>query len=182
MGPRLASRGNRRRREHTSAGDPASMGPRLASRGNNHPPVDVDYAKMLQWGRGSRAAETTGSSMVPRSCAGFNGAAAREPRKPGSDVRSRLRPKASMGPRLASRGNCDRSTRTMGRKRFNGAAAREPRKRDDPRSAVRHERASMGPRLASRGNNLVDEEIERAAKLQWGRGSRAAETWRRRNF
>ena len=81
MGPRLASRGNDGTVRVQERRLRASMGPRLASRGN--PPggkfcvIDTE----LQWGRGSRAAETKGRGNGGRATQCFNGAAAREPRK-----------------------------------------------------------------------------------------------------
>ncbi len=84
---------------------PASMGPRLVSRGNE-PEVILQLPPAgLQWGRGSSAAET--SSVVPRYwlMSSFNGAAARQPRKPLRSCRDTGSCPASMGPRLVSRGN-----------------------------------------------------------------------------
>ena len=58
MGPRLASRGNMMRSAAGWSGPTASMGPRLASRGNNIGYSEIEIDLLLQWGRGSRAAET----------------------------------------------------------------------------------------------------------------------------
>src|SRR5207248_1957344 len=81
MGPRLISRGNvtwRRRRPSVAR---ASMGPRLISRGNTAGGGAGGNATVLQWGRGSSAAEMwvqhAGGVVGP----GFNGAAAHQPRK-----------------------------------------------------------------------------------------------------
>ncbi len=109
----------------------------------------------LQWGRGSRAAETPRATDSAIRSRRFNGAAAREPRKPLSARRARRRYAASMGPRLASRGNMIALLET-----------------------IANNSASMGPRLASRGNELELAPEQRAELLQWGRGSRAAETQR----
>ena len=158
------------------------MGPRLFSRGMSPP-----------------------SPPPPDGGAGFNGAAALQPRN-GSSSRMRstftsirlqwgrgssaaecLAPAsrndhtaalASMGPRLFSRG--------MHRKRggfafcylsFNGAAALQPRNEVDRNECHLHGiHASMGPRLFSRGMLLLWLRPRLPrAALQWGRGSSAAE-------
>ncbi len=178
------------------------MGPRLVSRGNCRPPAYSwrsprrfngaaarqprkrrelegwkSSSEELQWGRGSSAAETcarrrhgiTGrASMGPRlvsrgnfspgpgpaRCVGFNGAAARQPRKRGSATM--LMPQSTG---------------------FNGAAARQPRKRGYCRHIPESVPASMGPRLVSRGNSANPAaQSSHRMRLQWGRGSSAAET------
>ncbi len=59
----------------------ASMGPRRISRGNLSSRAARNAMTALQWGRGGSAAETTPRSMVMPVSAGFNGAAADQPRK-----------------------------------------------------------------------------------------------------
>ena len=157
MGPRLFSRGNERARRRCtrpaswlqwgrgsfSRGNTlasaklivdlsaASMGPRLFSRGNCGRPRRMDAV-----GTGFNGA----AAVQPRKCAAqaagdtarqsFNGAAALQPRKwRHSGAAALISARASMGPRLFSRGNHRRR-----------------------RLASLMSRASMGPRLFSRGN------------------------------
>ena len=161
------------------------MGPRLASRGNPIGRCGYRPSATLQWGRGSRAAETAGSptetsatgspSMGPRFASRGNFVPA---------LRNARRLRPSMGPRLASRGNTRSAPRGSSRSStFNGAAAREPRKRRkrgiDPWLPILFNGAAVRePRkLLSTVPDI------KAVCLQWGRGSRAAETalagWRR---
>src|SRR5688572_14474202 len=60
----------------------ASMGPRLASRGGGIAAADQAAWGELQWGRGSRAAEARRRRERRTMRSSFNGAAAREPRRP----------------------------------------------------------------------------------------------------
>jgi len=81
------------------------MGPRLASRGSGVKFVKLLFGQLLQWDRGSRAAEASSGLITPQMILPFNGTAAREPRKRG------MLPHA-----IANTAP------------FNGTAAREPRK------------------------------------------------------
>ena len=181
------------------------MGPRLFSRGNPSAIVTSPPAALaLQWGRGFSAAETRTSRMAARiSCLCFNGAAAFQPRKhPKLSFRHDLPFRASMGPRLFSRGNRDSMDgvenprkASMGPRLFsrgNGIGGNVDCQRQG---------ASMGPRLFSRGNTadqrstsmnlacfngaaafqprkpkLLPDERHDLIELQWGRGFSAAET------
>ena len=154
MGPRLASRGNQ---TAATPGSQASRGfngaaareprKRRTRRGSRGP------SQTLQWGRGSRAAETRWACHMRPAALRFNGAAAREPRKPDHWVKGVGRCMASMGPRLASRGN-DRSRISSGEGRSASMGPRLASHGND--NGRRSDRvtlpASMGPRLASRGN------------------------------
>ncbi len=131
------------------------MGPRRISRGN----------ALVVWRR--------------RALAGFNGAAADQPRKLELASGRRVAHRASMGPRRISRGNdlqganlqganllqwgrggsaaetrCSPSPRLWSSS-FNGAAADQPRKRVRAWVAALDEGASMGPRRISRGNGRL---------------------------
>ncbi len=227
-----------------------SMGPRLASRGCYdavHLPV---LCFILQWDRGSRAADarTAGNNnrrklhfngtaareprmrQAPRairpgaldfngtaareprmrrrssprsaSCRNFNGTAAREPRMPrrtnhqlvgldplqwdrGSRAadapqppRARPREPTSMGPRLASRGCSAMKNSARPIANFNGTAAREPRMHRSAGARRAAGDTSMGPRLASRGCRAGWMGDRSSLKLQWDRGSRAADAHR----
>ena len=111
--------------------------------------------RLLQWGRGCSAAE------MPRDGTGEDaaGRASMGPRL-FSRGNSRYRGRkdaaeyASMGPRLFSRGNSTVNIWTTGgRQSFNGAAAVQPRKFPARASRlISASPASMGPRLFSRGN------------------------------
>ena len=84
MGPRLGGRGDVATGGFASALQLASMGPRLGGRGDGLSPhaEDVGVA-VLQWGRGSVAAETgEAQAAYAASIGSFNGAAARWPRRP----------------------------------------------------------------------------------------------------
>ncbi len=158
----------------------ASMGPRLFSRGNPVHRLQRPRGQLrLQWGRGFSAAEirSTATSSTVASTR-FNGAAAFQPRKwLGRPTREPARRKlqwgrgfsaaeifsthpeparksrASMGPRLFSRGNYNGAVpRACQNCSFNGAAAFQPRKFASCGSGASGDRASMGPRLFSRGN------------------------------
>jgi len=59
----------------------------------------------LQWGRGWTAAEVSRPLFATRRGRSFNGAAAGQPRKSSVPHGAALRPRASMGPRLDSRGS-----------------------------------------------------------------------------
>ena len=112
--------------------DSASMGPRLFSRGRFNAerglPVSVF---LLQWGRGSSAAEGRWVDVGSDAKSGrFNGAAALQPRKAARRNTILWVCRASMGPRLFSRG------------------------RDaDVDGMFDLSDASMGPRLFSRGRS-----------------------------
>ena len=129
------------------------MGPRLASRGNVPVSAQASHAAGLQWGRGSRAAETAKLCGAADGTPAFNGAAVREPRKLLSTV-----PDIKAVCLQWGRGSRAAETLALARDRhqradpFNGAAVREPRKLGHPPAAAD------------------------AVHLQWGRGSRAAET------
>ena len=87
-------------------------------------------------------------------------------------------PRASMGPRLFSRGNDGAQDAVAVRiGSFNGAAALQPRKCSTPAAGFSAPYlASMGPRLFSRGNaRRVAPLLWLSVSLQWGRGSSAAE-------
>jgi len=107
MGPRLFSRGKRACRRGESSDRRASMGPRLFSRGKK----DNTGTKLLggtglQWGRDCSAAESNLAVVAgfpPHD--GFNGAATVQPRKDAlQSPIPRQTFRASMGPRLFSRG------------------------------------------------------------------------------
>ena len=157
-------------------------------------------SKQLQWGRGQTAAESwcapvmcrpIPASMGPRpngrgkwppaptpcsSWSGFNGAAAKRPRKVVDQVVYRVLVVASMGPRPNGRGKTalaasllrDTATLQWGRGQtaaesirsfgykvpfwsFNGAAAKRPRKGINFSYDEKIEMASMGPRPNGRG-------------------------------
>ena len=140
----------------------------------------LTHPVVLQWGRGSVAAEMATYSGTPTiTLRGFNGAAARWPRR------------STPGGQSSSLTSC-----------FNGAAARWPRRFDTigeleaflgamlqwGRGSVAAEihglhrqlapstHASMGPRLGGRGDDRrLSPRPTRPASLQWGRGSVAAE-------
>jgi len=132
-----------------------SMEPRLFSRGNPRalPP------------RGARAAA-------------FNGAAALQPRKRVAPREEDVRLGPSMEPRLFSRGN------RAGPPHLPRAHApsMEPRlfsrgNRAGPPHLPRAHAPSMEPRLFSRGNRPKPGAVPRPrGRLQWSRGSSAAET------
>ena len=161
----------------------------------------------LQWGRGSSAAETT--CLLALTAATYvlqwgRGSSAAETLRFGAVFV--VGEVASMGPRLFSRGNCCRPyPLAYRRSRFNGAAALQPRKRFNCERVREEARgfngaAALQPRkptaraLMAPGENrfngaaalqprkLSSRERPRRAsrKLQWGRGSSAAETpaWR----
>ena len=109
------------------------------------------WPRLASRGKGLRAGQRH------HDVAGFNVAAAREPRKGGI---------------IRLRGSFDRAG-------FNVAAAREPRKaRVDPQQRRRDLHASMWPRLASRGKGVDSRPLNLlgTTTLQCGRGSRAAES------
>jgi len=140
----------------------ASMGPRLDSRGRRPPSPASRPKYSLQWGRGWTAAEGSCPQALVRPCSRFNGAAAGQPRKGGTigspkacwgglqwgrgwtaaegdeeRVGLWLDPRASMGPRLDSRGRWSPGPRDSShRTSFNGAAAGQPRKRKPKLIAV----------------------------------------------
>ena len=108
---------------------------------------------MLQWGRGSRSAETRicGGLLAVTLC--FNGAADRDPRRLEHTTHMVGRAPASMGPRIEIRGDVaahqSRTTRCR--------ASMGPRieiRGDDLRRilAYRPVQASMGPRIEIRGD------------------------------
>ena len=129
------------------------MGPRIEIRGDARAAAAPISVTWLQWGRGSRSAET---QHTPRATAGrprFNGAADRDPRRHRVGPRGRPRNHASMGPRIEIRGDVEVT-------RIHSA--------DDL--------ASMGPRIEIRGDVYLCDVCYRWLLLQWGRGSRSAET------
>ncbi len=183
------------------------MGPRLVSRGNLEPQGATCGRELaLQWGRGSSAAETTRMAAPSTSCLllqwgrgssaaetsnlraqpvggswRFNGAAARQPRKRGQRRRFRAHPGGLQWGRGSSAAETPAPpTRASPlRSGFNGAAARQPRKpQPDLLDFVQDDAASMGPRLVSRGNSRAEKMYGYYWRLQWGRGSSAAETSR----
>ena len=124
------------------------MGPRLVSRGDP--------------ARGKKKSRTSGSFNGAAACEprrqesrpntelmweSFNGAAACEPRRLHPSPFPLPSEKASMGPRLVSRG--DELTMEWG-KGYSGA--------------------SMGPRLVSRGDERMIAGYDTETVLQWGRG------------
>ena len=156
MGPRLFSRGRDAgtdcgRRRGRGFNGAAAVQPRKARRAS----VLASNRCPLQWGRGCSAAE---GWEKPYICL--------------------VGGRASMGPRLFSRGRPGGAGRRGGRPaRFNGAAAVQPRK-VGPRALamIRVGAASMGPRLFSRGRPVVTHYSYHASiLLQWGRGCSAAE-------
>ena len=225
MGPRLASRGNPTEPGSEERHDALQWGRGSRAAETMQIPRLRATGRTLQWGRGSRAAETLSSLLThgdPDALQWGRGSRAAETEMLALD---RLRQQASMGPRLASRGNQTAATPgSQASRGFNGAAAREPRKRRTRRgsrgpsqtlqwgrgsraaetrwachmrpaalrfngAAAREPRkpdhwvkgvgrcmASMGPRLASRGNDYGGVHWSTFPWLQWGRGSRAAET------
>ncbi len=177
MGPRLVSRGNEEYRLIQFEARALQWGRGSSAAETSVSPQPLLGYLALQWGRGSSAAETLRTSWRWRAWSGFNGAAARQPRKRRMRVHCpALGGIASMGPRLVSRGNSGRSPAAHRCRRFNGAAARQPRKRREDSAGGQPYLASMGPRLVSRGNNTVTHEVYGSSLLQWGRGSSAAET------
>jgi len=142
---------------HVRAGRQASMGPRLFSRGKMRQGCPVVLDEMLQWGRGCSAAERRRDAFRRRDGpSGFNGAAAVQPRKGGGCLQARDdATKASMGPRLFSRGKrsaCDNITAALALQWGRGCSAAESTSRAPP--------------------------LPRANGLQWGRGCSAAERTR----
>ncbi len=179
MEPRLESRGIASSSPTPPPADRASMEPRLESRGIVATGRGRIRNEVLQWSRGSKAAES-----------------------PDHDADWRCGLAASMEPRLESRGiSVDRAERRRGVGSFNGAAARKPRNRDGTMTATISPKASMEPRLESRGicsdpplrsESLIGFNGAAARKprnlaagdrvwvvegeLQWSRGSKAAES------
>ncbi len=94
---------------------------------------------------------------TPRS-SGFNGAAAAQPRNPAAVQHTSTNcDRASMGPRLRSRGIMSGPHGATLPRCFNGAAAAQPRNHPLITETDAHGcAASMGPRLRSRGIDLVD--------------------------
>ena len=225
MGPRLRSRGISRPRSRFATSSRASMGPRLRSRGI----VNViwwmisrrtlqwgrDFAVaesskwyryirpafMLQWGRDFAVAESGRLSLESfRSWTlqwGRDFAVAESSRDAGRDWPHR----ASMGPRLRSRGIAVRSeVSTVMAQCFNGAATSQSRNRGTDGAGAERRDASMGPRLRSRGicrslpaaacrvrasmgprlrsRGIAGRQILmlRKARLQWGRDFAVAES------
>ncbi len=179
MEPRLESRGNARGPRAVDDARSASMEPRLESRGNDAAQcLDVrDVAASME-----PRLESRGNSAEPaRRCSRrrrFNGAAAREPRKPTRRARGVAPVVASMEPRLESRGNSVSGRRRRSLPgRFNGAAAREPRKRGATAAVGAapssfNGAAAREPRKPRGGEDAIE------LRLQWSRGSRAAEACR----
>ena len=132
----------------------------------------------LQWGRGSSAAEGSGSAIKSRlnaSC--FNGAAALQPRKVATGTLPDARLSALQWGRGSSAAEGAGSTRVPGKTNGlqwgRGSSAAEGCLCDAVRPAPRE--ASMGPRLFSRGRTTSGSRPTRRGRLQWGRGSSAAE-------
>ena len=140
MGPRLFSRGRETSVCRSYRPSTASMGPRLFSRGRAarygrvsgrgrcfngaaalqprkvHPPLQTScLVSQLQWGRGSSAAEGFLAGVADVLQVGFNGAAALQPRKARSSTSVADPLRASMGPRLFSRGRSIFITRSRAR-------------------------------------------------------------------
>ena len=137
------------------------------------------FTTNLQWGRGSRAAESAVKRRHRFFRTRFNVAWLAEPwRHQYFEQRGAPLP-ASMGPRLASRGV--RRQRQLSRRpvqlQFNGAAAREPRSPSTPACPVCPLKPSTGPRAAE--TILRRRQVRSCIELQWGRGSRAAESAKR---
>src|SRR5690606_11340142 len=153
MEPRLLSRGNERRGSEHQGEQGASMEPRLLSRGNAEPLHHPAGAhRWLQWSHGFSAVETRRRGRrFARDAAGFNGATASQPWKRRQVSRCGCGPggfngatasqpwkrlaveraardvRASMEPRLLSRGNPRPTKRaTPRRDSFNGATASQP--------------------------------------------------------
>ena len=153
------------------------MGPRPNGRGKSSSGnMPLLYA-LLQWGRGQTAAERAQAEQAgaPRYY-GFNGAAAKRPRKVHQGQYGLQKLLASMGPRPNGRGKLSRpwslavirpasmGPRPNGRGKlfpqihhpcqipcFNGAAAKRPRKGGPPAGRNVQGKASMGPRPNGRG-------------------------------
>ncbi len=153
MEPRLESRGIFRPDWRQGPDGNASMEPRLESRGITAHAAELTRIDMLQWSRGSKAAESAGRNARRRDRRRFNGAAARKPRNPAHSVQSRQN--------VAG---------------FNGAAARKPRNHEIDRYAPSAGTASMEPRLESRGIERAETPVVEVDPLQWSRGSKAAES------
>jgi len=104
------------------------MGPRLRSRGSTRQAIVAVTDQALQWVRGCAAAvalDAGGSGPV-----GDRASMGPRLRSRGSALypaSARSRPKASMGPRLRSRGSARRERPQNGPARFNGSAAAQPR-------------------------------------------------------
>ena len=177
MGPRLFSRGEIGEGWYWSQGIEASMGPRLFSRGEFMLAAAPAHADTLQWGRGFSAAERRTRRRGCATTASFNGAAAFQPRRD-RGVRLDRRPRrASMGPRLFSRG--EGRAGSIRRKRIGASMGPRLFSRGEfksPKKYVKAPEASMGPRLFSRGETHGDATVsELREALQWGRGFSAAE-------
>ena len=116
-----------------------------------------------------------GVGLSGSSC--FNGAAARRPRRRGTDTEPTRQPRLqwSRGPKAAE---------TPGRRTqwpphqpcFNGAAARRPRRRALLVLGVEVSAASMEPRPEGRGDIRAANSARICWRLQWSRGPKAAET------
>ena len=132
----------------------------------------------LQWGRGSSAAEGRSTWTAGNRTTRFKGAAALQPRKAG---RGRTSPVPIAGLQWG-RGSSAAEGHSvlvlpLTASCFNGAAALQPRKAQGVELGLRHRCASMGPRLFSRGrcSTLPTGRYQKRSRLQWGRGSSAAE-------
>ena len=132
----------------------------------------------LQWGRGSSAAEGRSTWTAGNRTTSFNGAAALQPRKAGRGWTSPV-PIAGLQWGRGSSAAEGHSVLVLPLTAscFNGAAALQPRKAQGVELGLRHRCASMGPRLFSRGrcSTLPTGRYQKRSRLQWGRGSSAAE-------
>ncbi len=176
---------------------PASMGPRLGSRGRLHL-GERGRGRNLDRFNGATARKpwkTVSSLALERRQRSFNGATARKPWKTkGSNQAKFDCLRASMGPRLGSRGRpCSPRSLAPPARSFNGATARKPWKTitsagrvtfrvtlqwghgseavEDPRAgsnAGGHGSASMGPRLGSRGRPAVRGRRRRPVRASMG--------------
>jgi len=184
------------------------MGPRLFSRGK--PTMNCRHCRQRKGFNGAATVQPRKAGLsawrIERSPR-FNGAATVQPRKEGQHWHEAAgRNRASMGPRLFSRGKQSRRRSGIPTPRrlqwgrdcsaaercpsvadtpsdipgFNGAATVQPRKGASEAEHDHGDQASMGPRLFSRGKNRVLKiSCGVMDALQWGRDCSAAESpWR----
>src|SRR5660398_200487 len=130
----------------------ASMGPRRMSR--RYEPLVVARQPLLglQWGRGSSAAAPLKPEQWLPGYYEWLVSAAHQPRILATRSSPAATARASMGPRLMSRGYETWTPSRPGTTGFNGAAADEPRIPEWDVEGLRITEASMGPRLMSRGS------------------------------
>ena len=160
MGPRLFSRGNKVGRKWFTVREGWLQWGRDSSVAEICLEMTVSWPRFvkLQWGRDSSVAEMTYFVRVMV----FSLRASMGPRlfsrgNRGLEGGQRQGPVvASMGPRLFSRGNNQRPERPrLVPAGFNGAATLQSRKFMPRKRGRPRKEASMGPRLFSRGNGLV---------------------------